>query len=444
MGNTKRHPQAPSVDAIGFELVVIGGASAGKRLLVPASGPRRLFVGSGPDANLRVEDATVSRRHAAVESVRMKLLITDLDSTNGTFVNEVNVGTAYLLGGEVIRLGATSLAATLQVAAPDQEAEISAVTAFGRMKGESARMRVLFAMASRAAATDLSLLIEGETGTGKELLAEGIHEASARADGPFIVIDCASFPTREEDIHAMLFGVPSGPQDASGGGAIEAASGGTLVLDEVGELPLAAQARLLRVTDRRHGLGIVATTSQNLDRLVDDGRFREDLLYRLAGARLEIPPLRHRESDVQVLAQHFWRLQTGGTVIPPALLERLVEQTWPGNVRELETAIARHLALGDLASTANRGAAASGGSRGAVAPVAPPGGPATEALSFKPILDADLAFPEARQRALDIFCAGYVERALAKHGGNVLRAAAGSGIARRYFQTIRHRGRLSR
>ena len=216
------------------------------------------------------------------------------------------------------------------------------------------------------------------------------------------------------------------------------------MLDEVSELPPAAQARLLRVTDRRHGLGIVSTTSQNLDRLVDDGRFREDLLYRLAGARLEIPPLRHRESDVEVLALHFWRLQTGGTVIPPALLERLVEQTWPGNVRELEAAIARHLALGDLASTANRGAEAPGGRRGAVAPVAPPGGRVTEALSFKPILDADLAFPEARQRALDVFCAGYVEMALAKHGGNVLRAAAGSGIARRYFQTLRHRGRLSR
>ena len=442
MDETKRQPKAPSIDAIGFDLVITSGPDAGKRLRVPASSPRRLFLGTGPDADLRFVDNTVSRRHAAVESVRMKLVITDLDSTNGTFVNEVNVGTAYLLGGEVIRLGATSLAATLKVAAAGEAVEVSTASTFGRLAGESGRMRVLFATAARAAASGLPVLIEGETGTGKELLAEGIHDASARANGPFIVLDCASFPTREEDMDAVLFGGQTGAQ-APRLGAIDAASGGTLLLDEVGELPLPAQARLLRVADRRDAVRFVATSSQNLDRLVEDGRFREDLLFRLAGARLEIPPLRQRERDVRVLALHFWRLQTGGSVMPPALLDRLADQSWPGNVRELETAVARHLALGDLASTgARRLTSSDKGS--ASASMGPPLTPRTETLSFKAILDADLAFPEARQRALDVFCAGYVERALVKHGGNVLRAAAGSGIARRYFQTIRDRGRLSR
>ena len=288
-------------------------------------------------------------------------------------------------------------------------------------------MQPLFALAERLAGLPLPLLIEGETGTGKELLAEALHESGPRAAHPIVVHDASAFAGEDELI--ALFGRESP-------GAIEQAHGGTLVLDEVGELGDAAQMRLATFVERgvlqrlgqsqglRVDVRIIATTRRDLERRVQGGSFREELLYRLAGARLELPPLRIRQGDVDLLARHFWALFGGAGELPRTFALTLVQHDWPGNVRELEHAIARRMALGDDLSTLVR----SGNAR-------------VGADFIDGVLDLSLAMPHARQKVIEEFEQRYVARAIAEHGGNISRAAAASGLTRRYFHMLRAKGR---
>ncbi len=411
-----------------YRLEVIRGPDAGRVLEVDGQQPGRTLVGKGPACHLRLNDPHVSRRHLALDSTAQGLRITDLGSTNGTFVNDVAVLDGYLHDGQIVRLGETELRLEhVSASAPLPEG-----TNFGRILGVSAAMRRLYPLCERLAASDVPIVIEGESGTGKETLAEAIHEVGPRGAGPFVVFECPSVPA--EAVESALFG------EGSSEGLLEQAGGGTLVVDEIGDLPLTVQGQLLRAIERsqvqRRGgrevrsvdVRLIATTRRDLDREVQAGRFREDLLFKLAVARIELPPLRMRKEDIAPLARHFWRQQGGGKqAIPEALLTSFEDYEWPGNVRELQSAVARHLALGPLA-----GAAASNARRSTPAPSA-----ATDFM--EQVLAENLALPVARQRVTDEFLRRYVERVLARHGGNVLRAAAASGIARRYFYVIRSR-----
>lgn len=418
-----------------FHFTITVAGDPGSTVSCDASRPGRLLVGKSRACDLCVADPLVSRRHLALEVDGWGLHLTDLGSTNGTAVNGVHVKEAWLKGGEAVVVGETEL--TIGFAPSATEVTVSDAVRFGRVLGASLAMRRLYPLCERLAATDLPVLIEGESGTGKDLLAESLHEASARRSGPFVVFDCGATPPTL--VESALFGHERGAftgATATRVGAFEAAHGGTLFLDELGELPLDCQPRLLGALARgavqRVGsnawvpvdVRVIAATRRDVDQEVQDGRFREDLYYRLAVARIEMPPLRRRGGDITRLARHFHREITGSDApLPRALAAKLEASSWPGNVRELENAVARYVAIGDLDLD--------GG------PSAPPVG----ANPFEEILEAELPLARARERLMAEFERRYIERVLARHGGNVSRAAASSGLARRYFQILNARRR---
>ena len=404
----------------------------------------RMLLGQGPLCDVRLTDRQVSRRHAVLEVERLGLRYSDLGSTNGSRINGVSVTEAILNGGEKILVGATVLAVHLQ---EEFVVPVPEALKFGRLLGWSPELRRLFPLFGKMAASDLPLVIEGETGTGKEILAESIHEASPRAQGPFVVFDCTTVSSNL--VEAMLFGHERGAFTgaiASQRGMFEEAHGGTLFIDEIGDLDIVLQARLLRAIDRaqvrrvggskwtRVDTRIIAATRRNLDAEVQAGKFRDDLLFRLGAARVELPPLRKRQGDVAMLATAFW-CQMGGApeALEPAFLAQLEAHTWPGNVRELRNVIASRLALGE----SFRGTPEHDSSPLASAEVCLPG---SEDF-IDSVIQERLPFAVGRQRVVAEYERRFVEGVLSEHDGHVGRAAAAAGIGRRYFQVIRGRHR---
>lgn len=418
-------------------LVVVDGPEAGTKAIVDFERDSPLIVGSSAVCHVRLSDRMVSRRHVSFDVCEQGLRMVDLDSTNGTLIRGIRLREGIIAGGDVVVIGNTSLRID---ALPDSEVASSLSTAhrFGRVIGSSVAMRRVYRTAERFAQVELPVLIEGETGTGKELLSEAIHDASPRANGPFIVFDCTAVPPNL--LEAALFGHVKGAftgAETDRIGIFEEASGGTLLIDEIGELDIALQPKLLRAIERsavqpvgsnewrKVDVRILSATRRDLDREVTAGRFRDDLLYRLAVGRIALPPLRDRKGDITLLAHHFWRnLGAEAKVLPAAVIARWEDYAWPGNVRELNNTIARYLALGAIED--------------AVMP------PSAVEDAMERILAMDLSFPRARQAAADEFERRYVQRVLGKYNGNVMRAANASGIARRYFQILRARSTLEK
>ena len=299
---------------------------------------------------------------------------------------------------------------------------------FGALVGASPAMRALFATLQRVAPTDSTVLLEGESGTGKELCARAVHESSPRVKGPFVVLDCAALPPTLAE--AELFGHAKGAfTDASGErtGAFERASGGTLFLDELGELPLSLQPKLLRAIQQREvqrigdaeprpvDVRIVCATNRDLYAEVKAGRFREDLYYRIAVVCVRLPPLRDRRQDVPVLAAAFAK-ELGGA-LPSGALSAYEGYAWPGNVRELRNAVERIVAIGAEAEL-------------------PPSLPRAAPAAGTPGAFRELPYKEAREKAIDAFERDYVAALLARHDGNVRRAAEAAGIDRVYLHKL--------
>jgi DNA-binding NtrC family response regulator len=426
-----------------FSFVVVDGVDKGARLVLDGKQATRALVGQGPACDLRLRDPEASRRHIALEATPEGVRITDLGSTNGTFVDRVRVIEAVLQGEEVLQVGATLLRVERADGAPASPPEADG---FGRLIGASVTMRRLYPLCLKIAASNVPVIIEGETGTGKEILAESIHEASPRAGGPFVVFDCTAVPPNL--VESELFGHERGAFTgavASRPGVFEQAHGGTLLIDEIGDLDLGLQPKLLRALERqevrrvggsrwtRVDVRVLAATRRDLDQEVTAGRFRDDLFHRLSVIRIELPALRHRREDVSLLARHFWR-ELGGqeSLLPEGLLVRWEREPWPGNVRELRNMVARQLALGELASTTD---ARAGIERAA------PSREACGTFAIEELLEMKLPFTEARDRLAAEFERRFVERTLADHGGDIVRAAAASGIGRRYFEKLRARSR---
>ena len=424
-----RAPRDPDAERPSFLLSVVSGSDRGMTFELDGSQVTRSLVGVSPACQLRLTDPLVSRRHAAFEVEVDGLRVQDLGSKNGTIVNGLRVNDALLAGGEVVRLGTTMLRA--ERIARSIVPKSSPALSFGRVVGGSAEMRRLYPLFTELAASNDPVLIEGDTGTGKELLAEALHEKGPRAQGPFVVFDCAT--KTGNSALAALFGVAGGAS-----GAFEQARGGTLLLDEVAELEPEAQAGLLDALSQgrilREGardfepidVRILVASRRDLDAEVQADRFREDVLQWLAPHRIELPPLRKRQGDVGLLARHFWRVIGGGETLPADFAARLEAYAWPGNVRELANMVARRFASGKDEEQ-----------------VAPEAGAADASLgaAMEKILESDMPFSSARAAALGEFEKRYVARVLARHGGHVGRAAAASGIARRYFQVLRGRSR---
>lgn len=424
------------VGGVLFVLRITEGPDAGTTSVLDGLNEGRILLGQSSVCTLRLTDRTVSRRHAALRREAAAWRLEDLDSTNGTRVNGVRIKEAFLFGGELVALGGTSLRLTRAGAAP--AGALNEATRFGRFLGACDELRRHYGQWARLASSSVPVLIEGETGTGKELLAESLHDAGPRAGRPFVVLDCSGHSA--EDLEALLCGVESG--ETSRAGVFEQANGGTLVIDEPSELGHAAQARLGTILERgettRLGGGlrstvdvrIVTTTRRDLDHEVQVGRFREDLLYRLAGTTIELPPLRRRTGDVPLLARHFWT-QLGGAGAPAAeYLAKLEDRAWPGNVRELVHAIGERLAMGAASAAPDEVSSdiATGLGAGGDDPVSR-------------VIAMNLPFVRARQEMLREFEARYVATVLEQQGGNVSKAAAASGLARRYFQILKSRGR---
>jgi DNA-binding NtrC family response regulator len=428
-----------------YVLFVVDGPDAGLHFEFDGARPARVLVGQSPACELRLTDPHVSRRHAALDATPRGLRLTDLDSKNGTTANGVPIAAAYLQGGETIVVGRTTL--RLEVSPLDAPLALSDATRFGRLLGASPEMRRLYPLCERLAASDLPITIEGETGTGKEVLAEALHEASARADGPFVVCDCTAIPANlaESTLFGHVRGSFTGATSARKS-IFEEAHGGTLLIDEIGELDLALQPKLLRAIERAEiqnvgsnqwtkvDVRVIAATRRDLDREVQAGRFRDDLFFRLAVGRIELPPLRQRTGDIGVLARHFWRSLGGAGEIPAEAVARFEDYAWPGNVRELHNAVARLLALGDLSV-----APSSPASKAPAASASPSAASSLPDDAIEHVLAQDLPLVRARQLVVEDFEQRYVKRVLLRYDGNVVRAAAASGIARRYFQILRAR-----
>jgi DNA-binding NtrC family response regulator len=419
-----------------FTIRVADGPDRGATMVLDGSHASRLLVGQSPACDLRLSDPGVSRRHLAVETVEDKLRVLDLGSTNGTFIGSTRIVEAYVEGGESLRMASTTLYIERADRAPSTA--LPAATHFGRVVGWSREMRRLYPLCERLALASVPVIIEGETGTGKEVLAESLHEEGPRAQGPFVVFDCTAVPPNL--VESELFGHERGAFTgavAARKGLFEQAHGGTLLIDEIGDLELALQPKLLRALERgelrrvggdraiRVDVRVLAATRRDLDREVAAGRFRDDLFHRLAVTRIELPPLRARKGDIGPLVRHFVA-QLGGDprALPDALVARWEDYPWPGNVRELRNAVARQMALGELAESGS----------GPQESEHPPAGDFLAA-----VLAERLPIVTARQRVVDELERRYVEQVLAEHGGNVARAAAASGIGRRYFHMIRTR-----
>jgi DNA-binding NtrC family response regulator len=414
-----------------FSVEVIAGPDKGTRLVLDGSNPSRVLVGTSSSADLRLTDRGVSRRHLSLEMVGGSLRVEDLRSTNGTFVESVRVFDALLAGGETIRVGDTSLVVVHQQSG--QPPPVLGADHFGRLWGQSRAMRRLYPLAQKLAATSVPVVIEGETGTGKEVLAESLHEQGPLTSGPFVVFDCTAVPPTL--VESELFGHERGAFTgavAARKGVFEQADGGTLLIDEIGDLESSLQPKLLRAIERGeirrvggdrwiHVNGrILCATRRDLDREVQAGRFRDDLYHRLAIGRIELPPLRERAGDVRFLANRMWTQLGGGGQPSARLLARWEDYRWPGNVRELRNAIARAIALGDEASWTEDGKQP----------------PPASADFLDQIVAEDLPFATARERVNSELERRYLERILTAHGGNVSRAAEASGLTRRHFQRL--------
>ena len=332
-----------------WTLEVVGGPDKGKKVTTQGA---LLRVGSDPASDLVLADPTVSRRHVELERTSHGFVVRDLGSRNGTFLDGHQVMQAMVQPGDKVQLGKTKLA--LKQESRSTEVEVmGGADAFGSLVGTSEQMRLVFAQLRSIAREDMNLLVEGETGTGKELAARAVHEHSRRRHGPFKVVDC-NLITEEKAERELFGGLRSGgdEDDKATQGVFEAAQGGTLFLDEVGELPLSLQPKLLRVLESREvpSLGgapvpvdvrVIASTHRNLEEDVRQGRFRADLYYRLAVARVRLPPLRTRREDIPVLARSLVRGLKSTFKLTPQTLALFEGYDWPGNVRELRNVLER-------------------------------------------------------------------------------------------------------
>jgi DNA-binding NtrC family response regulator len=340
--------------------IVNTGRDKGKEIVLHK---RLITVGTLSDNDLVLTDPTVSRSHAVIEEKGGGYILRDLNSTNGTFLEGVRVHEGYLAAGSLIRLGQTEM--TFSPLEERIEAAHSSSDHFGDLIGSSNLMREVFGILERVAPTDIAVLVQGETGTGKELAARAIHGRSRRAEKPFVVFDCGAVAPNL--IESELFGHEKGAfTDAvkSRQGAIELADSGTLFLDEIGELTPALQPKLLRALDqqevKRVGAGqalkvnvrVVAATNRDLEKEVKAGRFREDLFYRLSAVSVALPPLRKHKEDIETIAEHLLTGISGAVGkrlkgLSPEAAEALRAYPWPGNVRELKNVLGRAAALCD-------------------------------------------------------------------------------------------------
>ncbi len=411
-------------------------------------------LGASDDNDLVLDDEKASREHARIFQEGDDWLIEDLGSTNGSWVNHVKIRVAYLKSGCTLRLGSSQL--RFSVLSERVEITPSQRESLGPIVGKSEQMRRVFSVVEKIAPTGVTVVVEGETGTGKEVVARTVHQYSSRANNTFIVFDCGA--VQENLIESELFGHEKGSFTgalSSRQGLFEMAHGGTIFLDEIGELALDLQPKLLRALEQREirrvggnrpikiDVRVIAATNRDLSEEVKAGRFREDLFYRLSVVRLHLPPLRERREDIPLLVRHI--LKIGGFNKTPDgqrvkgittdALEALMRYDWPGNVRELTNVVERACSFADgefvqledlpdhIAGVKLRRRADKG--------------QATEPARAPTVhVRADISFKDAKEQWLSAFEKEYLESLLTKHGGNLSQAAREAAVDRKHFRRL--------
>ena len=426
-------------------LRVTDGPDKGSQLTVARS---RITIGRSAVNDLVLSDTSVSGTHAELIIGESGVHVHDLDSTNGTFIGSVRVREAWIEPGSVLRVGKTEVEL---LAADEVQVPISGEDHFGALYGSSPAMREVFATLERVAPTEMSVLIHGETGSGKELVARALHDESHREKHPFVVLDCGSLP--RELAEAAILGHKKGAFTGAvsdRAGCFEEADGGTLFLDEIGELPLDLQPKLLRVLDRREvqrigesqvrqvDVRVVAATHRDLRMMVGQGQFREDLYFRLSVMGVELPPLRKRGDDVVMLAEKFledfvrsYPRPVQKPRLSDAARHALQAEQFPGNVRQLKNVIQRaaHLCRDSVIEPSDLHL---GRREQTVSPAASDGAPTG---GIDPAL-FDTPFKEAKQHMVDSFERAYFGKLLEKTDGNLSRASAEAGITRYYLREL--------
>ena len=427
-------PDARALHLRQYKLVVLNGQQRGREVVVTHEALR---IGKAPENGLTLADEAISRQHCEIVWDGRGYLLRDLQSTNGTRINGAEVREAYLSNGAVIGLGGIEL--RFRLAEHRIEILPSEHERLGALVGRSLAMREIFGLIEQIAPTDATVLIAGETGTGKDMVARTIHQLSGRASGPFIIVDCGA--VSGSLIESELFGHEKGAftgATASRQGAFELADGGTIFLDELGELSLELQPKLLRVLEQREfrrvggnrpihvDIRVLAATRKNLRAEVEQGAFREDLFFRLSVVPLYVPPLRERKQDIPLLVAEFERqFGVDPGAVPREALEQMLNHEWPGNVRELRNVFERGIYF-----SKQLGADAFGLTD--LVPFGSTSGPVADDLTFDPLA----SYGANKERWNDALERRYVAWLLQRTNGNLTRAARAAEMDRKHLRRL--------
>ncbi|MBP6633337.1 MAG: sigma 54-dependent Fis family transcriptional regulator [Kofleriaceae bacterium] len=449
-------------------VVTSTGPDQGKELEITKP---RVTGGRSIISDLVVQDKAVSGTHFEVSARDDGYRLRDLNSRNGIFVGDLRVREVYLRPNTVFRIGHTQI--QFQPLQDVVEIELSKKDRFDAILGTSAAMREIFAHLEKVAPSDLTVLITGETGTGKEMVARALHNSSPRRKKPFVVLDCGSIP--RELIESTLFGHEKGSFTGAIGqhlGCFEQANGGTIFLDEIGELDIGLQPKLLRVLEQREikrvggdrtmkvDVRVLAATNRDLRDEVNRGHFREDLYFRLSVVHVELPPMRERKEDIPILANNFLRDVAGRRGMTMSFSQdamvAMMGHPWAGNVREMRNVVERAAALSDgpvltradlvfgremgpsvivSHDLAQAGAQAAQRAAAAMAGVElpPNSGPAI----FDPaLLKPGLGFKSAKQTVVDAFEAAYLQALMERNDGNITRSSQEAGLTRYHLREL--------
>jgi transcriptional regulator with GAF, ATPase, and Fis domain len=417
-------------------LVVLSGPARGQERVIDKDVFR---IGKSPDSDLTLSDETVSRMHCEIVREARGYLLRDLDSTNGTLLDGAEIREAFIKPGAILTVGKVEL----KVRPFSERIELlpSDSTRFGSVYGKSISMREIFGLLERLAPTDATVLITGETGTGKDILARSVHDASPREKKPFLVVDCGAVVGSL--IESELFGHEKGSFTGAAGqrqGAFELANGGTLFLDEIGELPLDLQPKLLRALEQRAfrrvggsreirvDIRVIAATKRNLRMEVERGKFREDLFFRLAVVPIEMPPLRERREDIPLLVEALVATLSPEyqVAVPRATMDALVAHDWPGNVRELRNVLERALYL----------ARATGQRELSLASIPVSGAVSHSPSAPLPGFEAGKSYRDTKAEWEAIFEQHYVKWLLERNDGNISAAAREADMDRKYLHKL--------
>jgi transcriptional regulator with GAF, ATPase, and Fis domain len=426
-----RIARGPDGASAGLVATVLSGSSKGTTRSVGL----RMRIGKAADNDLVLDDDTVSRHHCELVRTSQGVQVKDLGSTNGTKVDGTRVNEALVMPGSVLKVGEVEI--SVRPSAQKIEILPSDSNDFGGVIGQALSMRTIFGVLERIAPTEATVLLEGETGTGKDALARAVVSASGRANKAFVVVDCGavSYSLIESELFGHERGAFTGAV-AARQGAFELAEGGTVFLDEIGELPLDVQPKLLRVLESREfrrvggnktlrsNVRVVAATKRNLQREVGAGKFREDLYFRLAVVPVTVPPLRSRREDIPMIARHILKSTNPGIdyTLGDETLAALMAHDWPGNVRELRNVLERAVYLAQATGSTELGL------------VILPGAAAPVDASFQ--FEAGMTYRDTRAKYDAEFERRYLKWLLGRHGGNVSAAAREAKMDRKHLHEM--------